>query len=195
MEVATKGKFTFGGGVHPFGGEKLARDCEVKPGPTAKQVAIMLSQHTGAACQPLVKKGDLVEAGQKIGDSDAFVSAPVHSPVKGKVKGISLASHAVLGRSMAVVIDVDAEGNPPKEPPDLEEDIDVEKCSAEQICNAVREAGIVGMGGAGFPTRVKIEPNPRLPKDTMIINGCECEPCITCDYRLMLERPKQIVAG
>ena len=195
MEVAIRGKFTFGGGVHPFGGEKLARDCEVKPGPTAKQVAILLSQHTGAACQPLVKKGDAVEAGQKIGDSDAFVSAPVHSPVKGKVKGISLASHAVLGRSMAVVVDVDAEGNPPKEPPELEEDIDVEKCSAEQICNAVREAGIVGMGGAGFPTRVKIEPNPRLPKDTMIINGCECEPCITCDYRLMLERPKQIVAG
>jgi len=195
MEVDTKGGFTFPGGVHPLVGKKLARKSEIRPGPAVKQVAIMLSQHTGAACQPMVKKGDMVEAGQKIGDSDAFVSAPVHSPVNGKVKAIGLASHAVLGRSLAIIIEADPENNPPKELAELEEDIDAEKYSAEQICNAVREGGIVGMGGAGFPTRVKIEPNPRLPKETMIINGCECEPCITCDYRLMLERPKQIIAG
>jgi len=77
----------------------------------------------------------------------------------------------------------------------LEEDIDAEKYSAGQICDAVREAGIVGMGGAGFPTRVKIEPNPRLPKETMIINGCECEPYMTCDYRIMLEWTDQVIAG
>ena len=195
MKADTKGRYSFPGGVHPLVGKKLARKSKIQPGPAVKQVAIMLSQHTGAVCEPIVKKGDSVEAGQKIGDSDAFVSAPVHSPVNGKVKAIGLASHAVLGRSLAVIIEVDAENNPPKEPPELEDDFDVERCSVEQICNAVREAGIVGMGGAGFPTRVKIEPNPRMPKETMIINGCECEPCITCDYRLMLERPRQIIAG
>ena len=195
MEIDVRGKLSFPGGVHPAVGKKLARESEIRLGPVVKRVAIMLSQHTGAICQPGVKKGDTVEAGQKIGDSDAFVSAPVHSPVNGKVKEIGLASHAVLGRSPAVVIEADPDNNPPKGLPDLEEEIDVERCSAEQICNAVREAGIVGMGGAGFPTRVKIEPNPRLPKETMIINGCECEPCISCDYRLMVEQPRQIIAG
>jgi len=194
MEVGTKGRYSFPGGVHPLVGKKLARKSRIEPGPAVKQVAIMLSQHTGAVCQPVVKRGDSVEAGQKIGDSDAFVSAPVHSPVNGKVKEIGLASHAVLGRSPAVIVETDAENNPPKKPAELEEDIDVERYSAGQICSAIREAGIVGMGGAGFPTSVKIEPK-QYPKDTMIINGCECEPCITCDYRLMLERPKEIIAG
>ena len=157
----------------------------------------MLSQHIGAACQPLVKKGDMVQSGQKIGDCDAFVSAPVHSPVNGKVKEISLQSHAVLGRSPAVVIDAEPDNNPARQPPfsKFTEDFDESSFSAEQICTAVREAGLVGMGGAGFPTRVKIEPNPQSPKETMIINGCECEPCITCDYRIMLEWTKQIIAG
>lgn len=157
----------------------------------------MLSQHTGAVCQPLVKKNEEVQAGQKIGDVDAFVSAPIHSPVNGKVKDIALQPHAVLGRSPAVIIEANAEDNPAEQPcfdkftPDFKDD----SYSVEQICDAVREAGIVGMGGAGFPTRVKIEPNPRLPKDTMIINGCECEPYITCDYRVMLEWTHQIIAG
>jgi len=196
MEIDVRGKLSFPGGVHPVVGKKLARKSEIRPGPAVKQVAIMLSQHIGAVCQPIVKKGDSVGAGQKIGDSDAFVSAPVHSPVNGKVKEIALASHAVLGRSPAIIIEADPENNPLRELcAELREDFDAERYSAEEICSAVREAGIVGMGGAGFPTRVKIEPNPRLPKETMIINGCECEPCITCDYRLMVERPKQIIGG
>jgi len=155
----------------------------------------MLSQHIGAVCRPLVRKGNMVQAGQKIGDSDAFVSAPVHSPIHGKVKEIALRSHPVLGRSEAIVIDA-YEYVPTRQPRfELRDDFDENKYSAEQICDAVRQAGIVGMGGAGFPTRVKIEPNPRLPKDIMIINGCECEPYITCDYRIMLERTNQIIAG
>ena len=196
MAIDTKGKLTFPGGVHPAGGKKLSKRSEIQPGPAVKQVAIMLSQHIGAPCEPLVKKGDTVEAGQKIGDSDAFVSAPVHSPVNGKVKQIALESHVVQGRAMAITIEADENNNPQKTPDaKLNEDFDENDYTSEQICEAVRNAGIVGMGGAGFPTRVKIEPNPRLPKETMIINGCECEPCITCDYRLMLERPKQIIAG
>jgi electron transport complex protein RnfC len=197
VEVVTKGKLSFPGGTHPPESKGLTEKSEIRPGPVVKQVAVMLSQHIGAVCEPLVKKGDVVEAGQKVGDSDAFVSAPVHSPVNGKVKEISLQSHAVLGRARAVVIEANPENNPPKQPVcgRFDEGFDDGPYSIERICGAVREAGIVGMGGAGFPTRVKIEPNPRLPKHTLIINGCECEPYITCDYRLMLEWTGKIMAG
>ncbi|MHC4665669.1 MAG: electron transport complex subunit RsxC [Planctomycetota bacterium] len=197
MEVVTKGKLTFPGGTHPPESKELAEKAKIQAGPVAKQVAVMLSQHIGAFCEPLVKKGDAVEAGQKVGDSDAFVSAPVHSPINGKVKEISLQSHAVLGRAPAVVIEADPDNNPLKQLAcaRFEGDFDDSAFSIEQICGAVREAGLVGMGGAGFPTRVKIEPNPRLPKEILIINGCECEPYITCDYRIMLEWTNQVIAG
>jgi electron transport complex protein RnfC len=197
MKIDIKGRFTFPGGTHPPQSKNLTCESRIQLGPAVKQVAIMLSQHTGAICQPTVKKADFVQAGQKIGDSDAFVSAPVHSPISGKVKEISLQSHAVLGRSPAVIIEANTENNPPKEPAfsKFTSSFNEEKYSVEQICTAVREGGLVGMGGAGFPTRVKIEPNPRQPKETLIINGCECEPYITCDYRIMLEWTYQIIAG
>jgi electron transport complex protein RnfC len=197
MKIDIKGRFTFPGGTHPPQSKDLTCESRIQPGPAVKQVAIMLSQHTGAVCQPTVKKADFVQAGQKIGDSDAFVSAPVHSPISGKVKEISLQSHAVLGRSPAVIIEANTENNPPKEPvfSKFTSSFNEEKYSVEQICTAIREGGLVGMGGAGFPTRVKIEPNPKQPKETLIINGCECEPYITCDYRIMLEWTYQIIAG
>jgi electron transport complex protein RnfC len=162
-----------------------------------KQLAILLGQHIGAACRPLVEKKQKVTAGEIIGDVDAFVSAPVHSPVTGTVKEIALRSHPVVGRAMAVIIEPDGETENVKTPCNEQFKIDFDESpySSEQICDAVRQAGIIGMGGAGFPTRVKIEPNPRLPKDTLIINGCECEPFITCDYRIMLEWTYQIIAG
>ena len=99
MQVETKGKLSFNGGTHPPGKKELTRESEIKQGPVVKQVAIMLSQHLGAVCEPSVAKNDQVQAGQKIGDSDAFVTAPVHSPINGKVKSIGLQTHAVLGRS------------------------------------------------------------------------------------------------
>jgi len=195
MEVDIAGKLSFRGGVHPPEKKSLTRDSEIQPGPAAEQVAVMLSQHTGAVCRPLVRSGDMVQAGQKIGDSDAYVSAPVHSPITGKVKEIALRSHPVLGRSPAVIIDA-YPYSPTKQPRfELPDDFDESRYLPEQICEAIRQAGIVGMGGAGFPTRVKIEPNPQMPKDILIVNGCECEPYITCDYRLMLERSDQIIAG
>jgi len=195
MKIDIGGKLTFRGGVYPAEKKSLTRDSEIQPGPAVKQVAVMLSQHTGAICQPLVRSANLVQAGQKIGDSDAFVSAPVHSPITGKVKEIALRSHSVLGRSPAIIIDA-YQYTPSKQPRfDLADEFDENRYSPGQICDVIRQAGIVGMGGAGFPTRVKIEPNPQMPKDTMIINGCECEPYITCDYRIMLERTRQIVAG
>ncbi len=195
MTVAVTGKHTFPGGIHPPGKKALTLESQIQPGPAAKQVSVLLSQHIGAVCQPLVKKGEMVEAGQKIGDCDAFVSAPIHSSIKGKVKEIALRSHAVLGRVQAITIEADGE-SPTKQPSfQVPGDFDVSKYSAAQICEASRKGGLVGMGGAGFPTRVKLEPNPQMPKDNLIINGCECEPYITCDYRLMLEWTDQIIAG
>jgi electron transport complex protein RnfC len=195
MKVLTKSRFTFSGGTHPPGKKDLSSGKEIQQGPAVQEVAVMLCQHIGAVCEPLVRKGNSVEAGQKIGDCDAFVSAPVHSPITGKVKEVALRSHAVLGRSFAVVIEALKSTPTTRSHFKLQEDFDINKYSAGQICEAVRQAGIVGMGGAGFPTRVKIEPNPRLPKDSLIINGCECEPYITCDYRIMLEWTDKIIAG
>jgi len=197
MNIQTKAKLTFPGGTHPPQSKNLTCNCEIQQGPVAKQVAIMLCQHIGSPCEPTVKKGDTVKAGEKIGDSDAFVSAPVHSPINGKVKEICLASHIVLGRSPAIIIEADHDNNPQKQPAakNFTADFDESRYSAEQILDAVRQAGLVGMGGAGFPARVKIEPNPKQPKDTLIINGCECEPYITSDYRIMLEWTDQIIAG
>ena len=195
MSIATKGRLSFPGGTHPPEKKSLTSDIPIQAGPAAKQVAVMLSQHIGAVCRPLVRKANMVQAGQKIGDCEAFVSAPVHSPITGKVVEITLRPHAVMGRSPAIVIEEYTDNPTKRSYFSLKEEFDIDKYSVERICEAVREAGIVGMGGAGFPTRVKIEPNPRLPKKTMIVNGCECEPYITCDYRIMLEWTDQIIAG
>lgn len=195
MGVGIIGRHSFRGGVHPPEKKDLTGDSEIQAGPAVKEVAVMLSQHIGAACRPLVRKGNMAQAGQKIGDSDAYVSAPVHSPITGQVKEIGLRSHAVLGRSTAIIIEAYPHDTTRRSYSELKEEIDESKYSAEQICESVRQAGIVGMGGAGFPTRVKIEPNPQMPKEILIINGCECEPYITCDYRLMLERANLIIAG
>lgn len=156
----------------------------------------MLSQHIGAICEPLVSKKDRVTEGQLIGNAGAFVSAPVHSPVNGIVKDIALCSHPVLGRAEAVIIESD-ENNLPQQPYARQfiNTFKPDSFSPEQIFDAVRRAGIVGMGGAGFPTSVKIKANPSLPIQTIIINGCECEPFITCDYRIMLEWTVQILTG
>jgi len=195
MSVQLRGRFSFPGGVHPPEKKQLTCESSIQPGPAADEVAVMLSQHLGAVCNPLVNKADAVQAGQKIGDRDAFVSAPVHSPVNGKVREIALRSHPVIGRGLAVVIEALPNSPTQRSRFTLPADFDEGKYSAEQICQAIREAGIVGMGGAGFPTQVKIGPNPKLPKETLIVNGCECEPYITCDYRIMLEWTSQIIAG
>ncbi|MBC8378874.1 MAG: electron transport complex subunit RsxC [Planctomycetes bacterium] len=192
-----RSKFTFPGGTHPPDNKQFSENCLIQVVPTPKQVAVLLSQHLGAACVPTVAKKDAVLVGQVIGKSDAFVSAPIHSPVNGTVKDITLLPHPVIGRTMGVVIDVDAENNEAKQPVSNQFDktFNPNNYTVEQICGAVKEAGIVGMGGAGFPTQVKIEPNPRLPKKVLIINACECEPFITCDYRVMLEWTWQMLAG
>lgn len=191
------GKATFPGGVHPSEGKRFTENSEIQAIPTPKQLAIPLSQHLGAPCQPIVAKRDTVTASQMIGKSDAFVSAPIHSPVAGTVKDIVLVPHPIMGRTLGVIIEVDPDTNTDKAPiaERFDHTFNPSKYTSEQICMAVHKAGLVGMGGAGFPTRVKIEPNPAMPKDTLLINACECEPFITCDYRVMLEWTWQFLAG
>jgi electron transport complex protein RnfC len=186
---------SFAGGVHPPEGKHLTEERAIEPGPAAKELAIPLSQHIGAPSQPTVKKGDVVQAGDRIGTCQAFVCAPVHASVAGKVKDIALQPHAVLGRSMAVVIEAESTTEPSVPTFTRPQSFNPTAYTSEQICEAVREAGIVGMGGAGFPTSVKIQPDAKVPKETLIINGCECEPYITCDYRVMLEWTDQIITG
>ena len=195
MAVMTRETLSFAGGVHPPEGKSLTEDHAIEAGPRAAELAVFLSQHIGAPAQAVVQKGDLVEADQVIGECHAFVCAPVHSPVKGKVKEVSLRSHPILGRSPAIVIEPDAENQPVGFSFRRPADFDPAAYSSEQICDLVRDAGIVGMGGAGFPTSVKIQPDAKNPKETLLINACECEPYITCDYRVMLEWTDQVITG
>lgn len=152
------------------------------------QVVIPLQQHIGARCEPVVNVGDEVKMGQIIGDSDQFVSAPVHASVSGRV--VAIEERVLLNGSkcLAVVIENDGkdeEYTMPTRP--------FEKMSAAAIRETVHKAGIVGMGGAGFPTHIKL--NPPKAVDTVIINGAECEPYLTCDHRLMVEHPEELVRG
>lgn len=195
MTTATQDSRSFAGGVHPPEGKHLTEDRGIEPGPAAKELAILLSQHIGAPAQAIVKKGDAVAADQPIGECKAFVCAPVHAPTAGKVKDVSLLPHAVLGRAMGVVIESESTNPPTKPSFQRPEGFGPNTYTPEQICDGVRNAGIVGMGGAGFPTSVKIQPDTKVPKETLIINGCECEPYITCDYRVLLEWTEQVITG
>lgn len=195
MTADLKDKCTFSRGVHPPESKQITEDRPIEPGPAVGELSILLSQHIGAPCQAAVKKGDLVEAGQKIGECQAFVCAPVHAPVAGKVKELALKPHPVLGRCQGITIEAQ-EPAPPSLPSfHLPADFDPARYKPDEICEAVREAGLVGMGGAGFPTSVKIQPDAKPPKHTLLVNGCECEPYITCDYRIMLEWTDQVLAG
>jgi Na+-translocating ferredoxin:NAD+ oxidoreductase subunit C len=189
-------KSTFRGGVHPPEHKGLTENRPIELAAAPKQVAVLMSQHIGAICKPTVGKKDQVKTGDVIGESEAFVSARLHSPVDGIVKEIADRSHPVLGRVQAVIIDVDPESTG-KKPADQSvfADISLEDISEESIIGAMGECGIVGMGGAGFPTKVKALPNPKMPKEVMIVNACECEPYITCDYRVMMEWTDQFIAG
>lgn len=154
------------------------------------ELVIPLQQHIGAACSPLVEVGEQVSAGQKIGDSDAFVSAPIHASLSGRVRAVEMRPAHSGQDVLSVVIDVDDEQQPWR-PVDTQ----TKHLGKEDIIAAVKEAGIVGMGGAGFPTAVKLQPPPEHPVDTVLINGCECEPYLTCDHRVMVEMPEEILKG
>jgi len=155
--------------------------------PLPAKVRIPMSMSMGAPCQPLVKVGDEVKVGQKIGDSDAAFSAPIHSGVSGKVTAIGEYRNAMGAVSKLIEIETDGLQTVSEEvrPPVVTD--------KESFIKAVRESGACGLGGAGFPTHIKL--NPKTPIDTLIINAAECEPYITADYREMLEAPEDVIGG
>ncbi len=181
----------FAGGVHPPENKHTEEDAiQVMPAP--KRVYIHLSQHTGKPARPLVQKDDVVKIGQKIGEADGFISATIHASISGKVVAIESCPHPVLGSSTCCVIE---SSNGEVWDESVSEKPDDEDLSKEELLQLIRNAGIVGLGGAAFPTHVKLAPPPEKPIDTLIINGCECEPMLTADHRLMLEYPVGIVQG
>ncbi len=182
---------TFKGGIHPPYNKELASGKAIKRAPVPAEVIIPLSQHIGAPNEPLVKEGDRVELGQVIGSSEAFVSAPVHSSVAGTVKEIADLPNFTGAKVKSVVITPDSSQPEFAKKPGK----DLDSLSAEEIRGIAKEAGLVGMGGAAFPTHVKLTPPADKPVDTVIINACECEPFLTCDHRLMLERTEDLIAG
>ncbi|MCM8792280.1 MAG: electron transport complex subunit RsxC [Candidatus Omnitrophica bacterium] len=153
-------------------------------------VYIPLIQHTGKPTLPLVKAGEYVLLGQKIADVEANITASIHSSVSGEVKAIQLYPHPVLGKAMAIIIENDGQDKNEIKPLKEEE---VKNLTFKELRLKIKEAGIVGLGGAGFPTHVKL--NPPKPIDTLIVNGAECEPYLTGDFRLMLEKTGQIIKG
>ena len=184
--------YTFFGGIHPKENKSYAEDKPIIDFPAPDLVVIPMSQHIGAPCQPLVKKGDLVTIGQKIGDG-AGLCVPVHASVSGKVKAVELRPHCSGTMVMSVVIENDKENTLcPDIHPRTDEEIAA--LSGEELMQIIKEAGIVGMGGAAFPTHVKLSSG--IGKvDTIIVNISECEPYIVADDRLCQEYPEHIFGG
>jgi len=194
------GTGTFPRGIHPPERKSLAAEKAIEVVDPPDNVQIALLQHTGAPCAATVKGRQSVAMGDCVGSVDAFVSAPVHASIAGIAAKVGVATLS-NGRHVAT-LPIKADGEQLAGPALWEEifggswpSSDLEQYSPGQIVKSVREAGIVGMGGAAFPTHVKLTLNDEKPIDTLLINGCECEPYLTADYRLMLEAPEPVVTG
>lgn len=184
-------KFTFTGGIHPYDGKELSKDKPIREYLPKGDLVYPLSQHIGAPAKPIVKKGDKVLAGQKIAEADGYVSAPIFATVSGTVKAIEPRRTVTGDGVMSIVIENDAEYREVI----FEQPKPVEVLLKEDILKLIQEAGIVGMGGAGFPTHVKLAPKEPDKIDFVIINCAECEPYLTSDYRRMMEEPEKLVEG
>ena len=185
------GLFTFKGGIHPNDGKSLAKDKAIVSVLPTGDLVYPLSQHIGAPATPIVAVGDEVLVGQKIAEAGGFVSAPIHASVSGKVKAIESRFNPTGTKVNSIIIENDGEYN------------EVEYAhvkplailTKEEIMNLIGEAGVVGMGGAGFPTKVKLSPKEPDKIEYVIANCAECEPYITADYRRMLEHPEELISG
>lgn len=185
------GKCTFKGGIHPFDGKELSKDKPIKElYPALGEMVFPLSQHIGAPAKPLVNKGDYVLAGQLIAEAGGFVSANIHSSVSGTVKAIEPRTLATGGKCNSIIIENDGEYKEIEYKESKFEDL-----TREEILDKIKAAGVVGMGGAGFPTNVKLSPKNPENIDYIIINGAECEPYLTSDYRRLLEEGDKVVLG
>ncbi|GLI58338.1 electron transport complex subunit C [Propionigenium maris DSM 9537] len=183
--------FTFRGGVHPPENKLQTENLATEVFSASKMLYVPMLQHIGAPLEPTVKIGEKVLKGQKIGDSEAFVSSPVHSPVSGTVKKIEVMPFPLSGKVTTVVIENDEQ----EEWAELTKLENWEAASNEEILAMIREKGIVGIGGACFPTHIKLNPPKDVKIDTLLLNGAECEPYLNSDNRLMLEEPHKIIEG
>ncbi len=179
------------GGIHPVYRKQATAALPVEPLPPPPVLLISMAQHLGAPARPVVKKGDAVAAGQLLGEAAGFVSAPVHAPVAGVVRAVG--EQPTLAGPPAAGVELEPDGADRRAPsapaPDWR------RLDRRALVERVAAAGVVGMGGAGFPTHVKLSPPPGKPIDTLIVNGAECEPFLTADHRLMVEAPERIWAG
>ncbi len=178
------------GGIHPEEHKELTERLAIEEMPPPMQVVLPLSMHFGAVAQPIVKKRQEVQEGEVIAVVEKALGASIHSSVTGVVKAIEPRPHPTMVRCESVIIDRD-----PSAPPRAYEVDDWRKLTREQLLARIKDAGIVGLGGAGFPTHVKLSPPPSAKVDTLVLNGAECEPYLTTDHRLMLEYPEKIVEG
>ncbi|PXV85657.1 electron transport complex protein RnfC [Lachnotalea glycerini] len=185
------GAFTFKGGLHPYDGKDLSKDRPIKTVLPKGELIYPLSQHIGAPAVPVVAKGDRVLKGQKIAEAAGFVSANIHSSVSGTVKAIEPRLTVTGATINSIIIENDGE----YEEIEYQKVKSLDQLSKDEIRNLIKEAGIVGMGGAGFPTHVKLMPKDDKAIDYVIANCAECEPYLTSDYRRMLEEPEKIVSG
>ena len=186
------GLATFKGGVHPYEGKELSEHKPVQILMPKGDLVYPMSQHIGAPAIPLVKKGDKVLAGQKIGEASGFISANVICSVSGTVKAVEPRRVANGAMVNSIVVENDGEYTAVE---GLGADRDPAKLSKQEIRDIVKEAGIVGLGGAGFPTHVKLAPKDESKIEYILVNGAECEPYLTSDYRLMMEEPGKLVGG
>ncbi len=186
------GLATFKGGIHPYEGKELSENKPVQELLPKGELVFPMSQHIGAPARPLVKKGDRVLMGQIIGEAGGFVSANVICSVSGTVKAVE--PRLVVSGQMVDSIIVENDGLY-EAVPHFGEERDYRGMYKEEIRNIIKEAGIVGLGGAGFPTHVKLTPKDESKIDYILVNGAECEPYLTSDYRMMLEAPEKIVGG
>lgn len=184
-------RLTFHGGVHLYDGKELSKDKPIKEVLPKGDLVYPLSQHIGAPAKPIVEKGDHVLTGQKIAEAGGFVSAPIYATVSGTVKAVEPRRVVTGDKIMSIVVENDGlyeeVAYPPVKP--------LEEMTNEEIIDRIREAGVVGMGGAGFPTHVKLSPKEPEKIDYVIANCAECEPYLTSDYRRMIEEPEKLVKG
>lgn len=184
------GLLTFKGGIHPYDGKELSKNCPIEKYLPKGEMVYPLSQHIGAPAVPVVEKGDRVLAGQKIAEAGGFVSSPIHASVSGTVKGIEPRLTATGTMVKSIIIENDQQYEETEFTPAA-----LETLTPEEILKRIQEGGVVGMGGAGFPTHVKLAPKEPEKIEYVLVNGAECEPYLTSDYRRMIEEPEKLVEG
>ena len=185
-------KKTFEGGIHPIEGEHFTENKRPEQLPLPQTVYIPLQQHIGAPTTPLVEKGQKVKTGEKIGEASGFVSAPIHASISGTVKSIEEFNHPISGKGKSIIIEGNGEDSRAE---NIKFEENYMSLSIDEMRERLKEAGLAGLGGATFPTHVKLSPPPEKKIDTAILNGAECEPYLTADHRLMLENPTEVVNG